>query len=287
MYDKFPRVTYITPQGFKDMTDITVRFDVDQYLIEERSFPLNSTIRDGERPEMFAHRTYGDVNLHWVSLTINKLINPYYDWMLSSQSLENYISEKYPGYTMFLTDINGIDAFGGSFRINDIVYATGVTSASLQPAIQDSLKNGRVASYDPAYCKLVVEFTQKTAWVPQEGDYIAGASKNRLGVPVYYVAKIGKVIESPYAAHHFENSDGEELNPRIPSSLHNEYLTSTDMGFTFGATPIGRYIFEDYTVGMVTNREYEIEKNDEKRNILIVNKSSLGNLEKDIENKLR
>jgi hypothetical protein len=286
MYDKFPRVNYITPQGFKEMTDITVRFDVNQYLIDENALPLNISIRDGERPEMFADRIYGDSNLHWVSLSMNQMINPYYDWMLSTSSFENYLNEKYTGYTIFVTDVNGVDAFGGSFKVNDIVYATGVTNANLQPSILDSLRNGRVVSYDPTYCRLIVEFTQKTAWIPQEGDYIAGASDNKLGQGVYYVGKIGKVIESQYAAHHFENSDGEMLNPRIPASLHNEFLTAADMGFTFGATPIGRYIFEDYTVGLVTNREYEIEENDAKRNILVVPKNRLSNIEKDIENRL-
>lgn len=269
------------------MTDITVRFDINQYLVEEKSLPLNSPVRDGERPEMFADRIYGDSNLHWVSLSMNNMINPYYDWVLSSSSFENYIDEKYPGYTMFLTDVSGTNAFGGSFRVNDIVYATGVTNADLQPSIQDSLKNGRVVSYDPTYCRLIIEFTQKTAWVPQEGDYIAGASKDKLGRPVYYVGKIGKVIESQYAAHHFENSDGEELNPRIPASLHEEFITASNLGFTFGATPLGRYIFEDYTTGMITNREYEIVENDKKRNVLVVKRSSLTDIQKDIESKLR
>lgn len=188
---------------------------------------------------------------------------------------------------MFLTEVNGTDAFEGSFRTNDIVYATGTSSAAAQPSILDSLKNGRVVTYDPQYCRLVIEFVQKTAWIPQEGDYIAGANLNSKGETIYYVGKIGKVIESQFALHHFQNSDGEILDPRVPRSYHNTFLSSTSFGFTFGATNLGRYIFEDFTDGVITNREHEIETNDNKRNIVVVDKSYLSDINSDADFLLR
>ena len=284
MYDKLPVVRYITPQGYRELSDITVRFKVEQTVINEGAYPLNVTINETDRPDIVAHRVYGDSNMHWVLLNMNTMTNPYYDWVLSPQAFENYMSEKYPGYTMFLTDVTGTKAFEGSFRTNDIVYATGVTNPNLQPSVQDSLKNARVVEYDPQYCRLVIEFTQKTAWVPSEGDYIAGSNLNAAGVSRYFVGRIGKVLESQYAAHHFENSDGEVLNPRVPASLHNEFLSQSSFGFTFGGTPLGRYIFEDYTTQTVTNREYEIEENDKKRNIILLDKAYMQNVNRDVEN---
>jgi len=287
MYDKLPRVNYITPYGYREMSDITVRFKVEQTVIDEGAYPINVTINDTDRLEVLADRVYKDSNMNWVVMSLNNLINPYYDWVLSSNSLDNYVNEKYPGYTLFLTDVGGTKAFEGSFRTNDIVYATTQTNASLQPSIQSSLMNARVVEYDPQYCRLVMDFTQKTAWIPAEGNYIAGANTNALGVTTYYVARIGKVIESPYAAHHFENSDGEILDPRVPSSLHGEFLSASSFGFTFGATPLGRYVLEDYTNELVTNRDYEISQNDEKRNIVLVDGRYLRDVNRDVENFLR
>jgi hypothetical protein len=214
-------------------------------------------------------------------LSMNNKTNPYYDWILSPAAFDNFVDEKYPGYTFFLTDVNGTDAFNGSFKTNDIVFATGITGADLQPSIQSSLKNARVVSFDPAYCRLVIEFTQRTEWLPVEGDYIAGANTNRLGETTYYVAKIGKVIESPYAAHHFENSDGELLNPTLPVSLHGKFIGDGDFGYTFGATPLGRYIFEDFGDYTVTNREYEVNVNESHRNITLVSTNYIANIERD------
>lgn len=283
MYDKLPRVRYITPQGFKDMSDITATIRVKERVIQEGAYPINVTVSEMDRPDVFADKVYSNSKMHWVILNLNQITNPYYDWVLSPVAFDNYVDEKYPGYTMFLTDVSGTKGFEGSFRVNDIVFSTLITNPDLQPAIESSLKNARVVSYDPAYCRLVIEFTQKTAWIPAEGQYIAGANKNKLGETTYYVARIGKVIESPYAAHHFENSDGELLNPTLPVSLHNKFPTEDDFGYTFGATPLGRYIFEDFGSYTVTNREYEVEVNDSHRNIAVVDQPYVVNLERDVE----
>jgi hypothetical protein len=283
MYDKLPTVNYVTPQGYRQMSDITVRFKVEQTVIDEGAYPLNITINDTDRPEILAHRVYKDSYLNWMVLNLNNMVNPYYDWVLSSVAMDNYITEKYPGYTVFLTSVGGSTAFEGSFRTNDIVYATGVSSADAQPSILDSLKNARVVEYDPQYCRLVIDLTQKTAWIPAEGDLISGANTNVLGEATYYVARIGKVAQSPYAVHHFQNSDGEILNPRIPKSLHGEFLSTSSFGFTFGATPIGRYILEDHVDDVVTNREYETKINDDKRNIVLVDPVYIANINRDVD----
>lgn len=282
MYDKLPRVRYITPQGFAEMSDITTTFKVRQKAIDEGAYPLNVSVPENDRPEVFSDRVYNRSDMHWMMLNMNNMANPYYDWVLSPAAFDNFVDEKYPGYTIFLLDTNGVDAFEGSFRINDIVFATVETNPDLQPSIQSSVKNARVVSYDPAYCRLVIEFTKKTEWVPAEGDYIAGANTNRVGETTYYVGKIGKVIESQYAAHHFENTDEELLNPTLPVALHNEFIESGDFGYTFGATPLGRYILEDFGDYTITNREYEIGVNESHRNITLVPVKYLANIDRDI-----
>ena len=282
MYDKLPRVRYITPQGFAEMSDITTTFKVRQKAIDEGAYPLNVSVPENDRPEVFSDRVYNRSDMHWMILNMNNMANPYYDWVLSPAAFDNFVDEKYPGYTIFLLDTNGVDAFEGSFRINDIVFATAETNPDLQPSIQSSVKNARVVSYDPAYCRLVIEFTKKTEWIPAEGDYIAGANTNRVGETTYYVGKIGKVIESQYAAHHFENTDEELLNPTLPVALHNEFIEEGDFGYTFSATPLGRYILEDFGDYTITNREYEIGVNESHRNITLVPVKYLANIDRDI-----
>ena len=283
MYDKLPRVRYITPQGFKDVSDITTTFRVYDNVVREGAYPNEVAVPETDRPDIFSHRIYGNSRMHWLLLNMNQLVNPFYDWVLGPASFDNYMEEKYPGYTLFLLDVTTATPFKGSFRTNDMIYSTGVTNAAAQPAYVSELKNARVVSYDPSYCRMVIEFTQKSAWVPAEGEYIAGKNTNAIGEETYYVAKIGKAIESQYAAHHFENSDGELLNPTVPASLHGKYISTDDLGFTFGATPLGRYILNDFGDYTVTNRDYEVEQNDDRRNIKVVSRRYLDNINRDVE----
>jgi hypothetical protein len=283
MYDKLPKLRYITPQGFKDVSDITTTFRVYPKVVEEGAFPNEVAVPETDRPDVFSHRIYGNSRMHWLLLNMNNKINPYYDWVLSPAAFDNYMQEKYPGYTLFLLDVSTATPFRGSFRTNDMIYATGVTSAASQPSYSNELKNARVVSYDPTYCRMVIEFTQKTAWVPTEGEYIAGRNTNALGESTYYVARIGKAIESQFAAHHFENTDGELLNPRVPASVHNTFISPNDLGFTFGQTPLGRYVLIDEGSYTITNREHEIMENDERRTIQVVSRRYLDSVERDVE----
>ena len=52
-------------------------------------------VKDGETPEMIAHKYYGDVNLHWVVLVTNNIVDYYEDWPMSVQRFEEFVKEKY------------------------------------------------------------------------------------------------------------------------------------------------------------------------------------------------
>lgn len=287
MYDKFPITNYFSKNGFVPQTDITTAVKVVDIATDEGSQPINLPISEMDRPEVFADKVYGNSNLHWLSLHLNGKVNPYYDWILSPSSFDNYIDEKYPGYTLFLTSTDGTKGFTGSFRINDIVFSTDQTNPELQPSVQSSLKNSRVISFDPVHCRLVIELVQKTAWIPVEGEYIAGLSVDARGTGKYYVGRIGKVIESPYAMHHFEDANGLILNPLLPLNKQDGYLSPESLaGHTFGDTLLGRYVNEDFTTYSVTNREYEDRENDNRRNILVLTKPAADRVNKQIAENL-
>jgi hypothetical protein len=287
MYDKFPITTYFSRYGFVPQTDITTAVKVLDVAIDEGSQPINLPISEMDRPEIFADKVYGNSNLHWLSLHLNGKVNPYYDWILSPSSFDNYIGEKYPGYTLFLTSTDGTKGFTGSFRVNDIVFATEQTNPELQPSVQSSLKNSRVISFDPLHCRLVIELVQKTAWIPVEGEYIAGSNADELGNVRYFVGRVGKVIESPYAMHHFEDANGTLLDPMLPLNKQSGYISPSSLsGHTFGDTMLGRYINEDLTTYSITNIEYEGRENDNKRNILVLTKPAADRVNRQVTENL-
>lgn len=53
------------------------------------------TIREGERPDSIANHYYDDSRYAWLVLLCNSIIDPYYEWPLSSENFNRHIVKKY------------------------------------------------------------------------------------------------------------------------------------------------------------------------------------------------
>jgi hypothetical protein len=53
------------------------------------------SVREGETPEIIAHKLYGDSELHWVVMLVNDVIDRYHDWPMSTPQFNSYINQKY------------------------------------------------------------------------------------------------------------------------------------------------------------------------------------------------
>lgn len=52
-------------------------------------------VKDGEKPEDIAYHYYGSVNYTWLVLLSNNIIDPYFDWPISSDQFEDFLIKKY------------------------------------------------------------------------------------------------------------------------------------------------------------------------------------------------
>lgn len=84
----FPNVQY---DGVS-MPDITRSTIIEDF---GRDSFFEYTIEDGETPEMLAHRLYKNPEYAAFILLMNDITDPYEDWPLSNQSLDQVISDKY------------------------------------------------------------------------------------------------------------------------------------------------------------------------------------------------
>ncbi len=57
-------------------------------------------IKENETAEIIADKLYGDSNRHWIVLLFNQILNPFYEFPMSSDVLNSYIFDNY-GYTAF------------------------------------------------------------------------------------------------------------------------------------------------------------------------------------------
>ena len=52
-------------------------------------------IEEGERIDVVAYNYYGDSNLDWLVIMSNDIIDPYYEWYLTTAQFERMIKKKY------------------------------------------------------------------------------------------------------------------------------------------------------------------------------------------------
>ena len=56
---------------YKMVTNILKRVVARSQVSEQTTMFDTYSVKDGETPEMIAHRLYGDINLHWVVLLVS------------------------------------------------------------------------------------------------------------------------------------------------------------------------------------------------------------------------
>lgn len=249
--------------------DITVRAKISEYFKNAAITSLPYEIQDGERPETLSHRVYDRSDLHWLILLFNEVMDPTFEWPLSSQELESHIAQKYKGYSIYYPDTSGIP---DEFQLQD------TTTIANAKTLHQVLSGGNTISasiikWSPSYNELVIDGDEAEdfdpSFVPPEST--DGYARAYFDGDTTKTIAFAKKTPYEYGVNHFEDSDGNELNPRPipdlnspnpqwPSSLINRYVTGVDY-----IQPLD-----------ITNRVQEFRDNDEKRLIRVIKPEFIG-----------
>jgi hypothetical protein len=123
-------------------------------------------VRNGETPEMIAHKYYDDAEYHWVILLVNNITDRYHQWPMNTRQFLAHLAERYDnvnavhhyeiyqksGDTSVKINIgtSNIDVNG-----NTIAAATLITNREYEEEKQDVLRKIRLL--DPEYLEQFVE----------------------------------------------------------------------------------------------------------------------------------
>lgn len=98
-FDKFPTVRYtLSNKRYPDyqiITNILFRTAFIRETLSNSSSYTKYIIRDGDTPEILAEKVYGNPEAHWLILYANQIIDPQYDWPMTTTSFSNYMVDKY------------------------------------------------------------------------------------------------------------------------------------------------------------------------------------------------
>lgn len=99
-FESFPQTpfslnTQSSLQNIQLVTNILARSTFLREIANNTSIAYEYNVKESDTAEIIAHKVYGDAYRGWIILMFNNIINPFYDWPLKNDALDNYIAKKY------------------------------------------------------------------------------------------------------------------------------------------------------------------------------------------------
>lgn len=166
-FSKFGKMQYgFDKNTYKTVTDIMKRVKVRDKIINEMSLYNKYDVKSGETPETIAFKHFGNPKLHWVILLTNNIQDRYYDWPMSEQEFELFITDKYSNpagihhYEVTQSSGklsgNGPDDYTHKVQVNsDAVGAQSVSNYEYEQRLQDERRT--IKLLQPQFLGLFVE----------------------------------------------------------------------------------------------------------------------------------
>jgi hypothetical protein len=103
-FDTLPKVIYTDNNGVsKVVTNILARASVLPDILKSPLVYYQYDIQEGDTPEIIAHKYYGDVYRFWIVMFANQLLDPQWDWPMTSNQFNAYLNDKYPSTDVYNT----------------------------------------------------------------------------------------------------------------------------------------------------------------------------------------
>tara|TARA_R110000765_G_scaffold234779_1_gene337795 strand:+ start:42 stop:584 length:543 start_codon:yes stop_codon:yes gene_type:complete len=123
-------------------------------------------VRNGETPEMIAHKYYDDAEYHWVVLLVNNITDRYHQWPMNTRQFLAHLAERYDNVDAVhhyeINQVSGDTSVKINIGItnididgNTIADATLITNREYEEEKQDVLRKIRLL--DPEHLEQFVE----------------------------------------------------------------------------------------------------------------------------------
>ena len=156
-FSKFPYIVYdsVGDGEFKIVTNLLRRVAVRSKVKTNTLFFDTYDIKEGETPEMIAHKLYDDPELHWIILLLNNVTDRYHHWPKNSNQFLACINDKYSNvdatHHYEISQVSGDTTIKIDIGTDNTDYPTAsvVTNYEYEEGLQDEKKKIRLL--DPAY----------------------------------------------------------------------------------------------------------------------------------------
>lgn len=268
-FHKFPKTSYANT----NCVDITKRITLDSVLSKSTSLYQKYTIKTNARADIIAQNYYDDGYLDWLIYLNNQIIDPYHDWVMSEYDFEKFLITKYGSIensqrkiAYYQLNWNKTDEeISADFYENSLPeyfrkYYTPIYSSD-DKVISFKRRQDNVITNTNMIKQFDMTFTSGNNFT--EGEVINILSPSGANV-------VGKceVIMSNSSVTFCKNISGNSSSGSLLSALDKTRIAQTTLAF---ATHTNLTDDEFVYWEEVSFYTYEFEKNEDKRNIKLVN----------------
>lgn len=271
-FEKFPLVNYSN----NSVVDITRRVVLLEKVSSNPYVFYPYEISDNERADQFSYRYFEDPYQSWILYLTNKIVDPYYEWYLTQEELNEFIEKKYGSY---------YDAQQKIKFYKNNWYGVENISLSAYNALSSDMKKYWEPSYGVgtnilSYSRKQVDWSTTTNKIISYGVSNTSFIKDEICDIVFdstYSGK-GQVISTSNAAVYIQHVSGYYYTSPSVSITGSSYIygneSQTNTIFT-SVTAVANNISEEeinYWTP-VTYYDYENDKNEYNKSIRIIDKS--------------
>ena len=266
-FKNFPTIVY----NNTFITNIIARAKIDSSVRDKAAVFFPYTLREGERPDTIATNYYEDPNFAWLIYYANEIVDPYFEWPLTESELGEHIKLTYQSVARAQEKIL---FFRNNWETDETMISLGAFD-SLPAALKKywapvfNYKN-TIINYERAKLNTVVE-TNKTIEIAHSGntpfvvDDIVKQSTSASGV----VAGVSSGIII------VQKIQGEFTAGAITNFASTASATVTSV------TTLKQSLSDTEAVyfSPVTAYDYEQELNEQRKEIYIIDKTYLNQIE--------
>lgn len=270
--DRFPQVPYdITKNGrsnYDRVTDISFRFSIIKDVLNNTSAYYEYVVREDETPEILADRVYDDPEAYWIILYANNIYDTQYDWPLSSDAFEKFIISKYGSISNAKSQIHHYEKIvarqvGNSETVYLIRQEVNYNSSVFLSCTIDNTTANISSAVIGQNVKQIDATTNNTIFMGQLTNIDLPNSQLYLSITEGKLTNYNTLLDA---------SSNNNL-ARIVTNTHENLefylnLPSSPQVTTYNIN--NKTVTEGITRTAISNYDYELQLNDNKRNIKVI-----------------
>lgn len=275
----FPTTTY---DNFIAKNLLT-RVDIPEDIRKNFSLFYSHTLKETQRLDVLAHQYYDDAENDWAIMLTNDIIDPYYEFPLNAIDFDNHIVKKYGSLQKAIQKV--------LYYRNNYIEDDEVLTVSGYNALPAYLKkywrpeagyNNQIVSYirdEKDWTVNTNKILELTITLTDANNTFAVSDR------VTQNTAVAEVTTANSSVLHIQHIEGEFVaNVLIQSTYSNasaNVASVTELSYSFENTA------EEIYWSKVTAHDYELERNEKLKHIVLLDKNYQTQLEKKFREALR